>query len=97
MPVVPVGVLTSGIIIPLAQSPNKRTFIRRMTHSRRAGKAANKQIALLSVALVDVWKGVGFATVIYIAGILSIRQEYYEALEMDGGGAFRKFWNIILP
>ncbi|GFZ75654.1 ABC transporter permease [Paenibacillus marchantiophytorum] len=55
------------------------------------------RIALLSVALVDVWKGVGFATVIYIAGILSIPQEYYEALEMDGGGAFRKFWHIILP
>jgi raffinose/stachyose/melibiose transport system permease protein len=57
----------------------------------------NTHIALLSVALVDVWKGVGFATVIYIAGIMSIPQEYYEALQIDGGGSFRKFWNIILP
>ncbi|MBD0383826.1 carbohydrate ABC transporter permease [Paenibacillus sedimenti] len=55
------------------------------------------RIALLSVALVDVWKGVGFATVIYIAGIMSIPQDYYEAIQIDGGGAFRKFWNIILP
>ncbi|MFD1138189.1 sugar ABC transporter permease [Paenibacillus urinalis] len=55
------------------------------------------RIALLSVALVDVWKGVGFATVIYIAGILSIPAEYYEALQIDGGGSFRKFWNIIMP
>ncbi|MFD1956393.1 carbohydrate ABC transporter permease [Paenibacillus thailandensis] len=55
------------------------------------------RIALLSVAFVDVWKGVGFATVIYIAGILSIPSEYYEALQIDGGGSFRKFWNIILP
>ncbi|MCI3920792.1 sugar ABC transporter permease [Paenibacillus sp. TRM 82003] len=53
--------------------------------------------ALLSVALVDVWKGVGFATVIYIAGILSIPSEYYEALQIDGGNAFDKFWNIIVP
>ena len=30
------------------------------------------QIALLSVALVDVWKGVGLATVIYIAGLVSL-------------------------
>lgn len=57
----------------------------------------NKSIALLSVALVDVWKGVGFATVIYIAGILSIPEEYYEALQIDGGHAFHKFWNIIVP
>lgn len=55
------------------------------------------RIALLSVALVDVWKGVGFATVIYIAGIMSIPSDYYEALAIDGGGSFRKFWNIILP
>ncbi len=55
------------------------------------------RLALLSVALVDVWKGVGFATVIYIAGILSIPEDYYEALQIDGGNAFRKFWNIIVP
>jgi raffinose/stachyose/melibiose transport system permease protein len=44
----------------------------------------NTSIALLSVAMVDVWKGVGFATVIYIAGILSIPNEYYEALQSFG-------------
>ena len=37
--------------------------------------------ALLSVALVDVWKGLGLAVVIYIAGITAIPQEYYEAAE----------------
>ncbi|MGF7030761.1 raffinose/stachyose/melibiose transport system permease protein [Paenibacillus mucilaginosus] len=57
----------------------------------------NPDLALISVALVDVWKGVGFATVIYIAGILSIPEEYYEALQIDGGGALHKFWNIIVP
>ncbi|SFT27680.1 carbohydrate ABC transporter permease [Paenibacillus sp. BC26] len=55
------------------------------------------RIALLSVAFVDVWKGVGFATVIYIAGIMSIPEEYYEALQIDGGNSWHKFWNIILP
>ncbi|MNC37173.1 L-arabinose transport system permease protein AraP [compost metagenome] len=57
----------------------------------------NPSIALISVALTDVWKGVGFATVIYIAGILSIPEQYYEALQIDGGNAFHKFRNIILP
>jgi raffinose/stachyose/melibiose transport system permease protein len=54
-------------------------------------------IALLSVAFVDVWKGVGFATVIFIAGIMSIPADYYEALQIDGGNRFNKFWNIIVP
>jgi ABC-type sugar transport systems, permease components len=57
----------------------------------------NTHLALFSVAFVDVWKGVGFATVIYIAGILSIPSEYYEALQIDGGSAWHKFWNIIVP
>lgn len=57
----------------------------------------NPKLALLSVAMVDVWKGVGIATVIYIAGIMSIPQEYYEALQIDGGGSWNKFWNIIVP
>jgi raffinose/stachyose/melibiose transport system permease protein len=57
----------------------------------------NQNTALLSVAVVDVWKGVGLATVIYIAGIMSIPRDYYEAVAVDGGGAWHKFWNITLP
>jgi raffinose/stachyose/melibiose transport system permease protein len=57
----------------------------------------NAHLALFSVALVDVWKGLGVATVIYIAGILSIPQDYYEAVKIDGGSSFDGFWNITLP
>jgi len=46
---------------------------------------------------VDVWKGVGLATVIYIAGIMSIPLEYYEALQVDGGNNWHKFRYITLP
>jgi raffinose/stachyose/melibiose transport system permease protein len=53
--------------------------------------------ALLSVALVDVWKGVGLATLIYIAGILAIPKDFYEAVDVDGGGAWTKFWNVTVP
>jgi raffinose/stachyose/melibiose transport system permease protein len=57
----------------------------------------NTKIALLSIIFVDVWKGVGMATVIYIAGIMSIPQQYHEALMIDGGNSWDKFWHIILP
>jgi raffinose/stachyose/melibiose transport system permease protein len=55
------------------------------------------KFALLSVAMVDVWKGVGLATVIFIAGIVSIPREYFEASAVDGASAFRRFWHIVLP
>jgi len=53
-------------------------------------------IALLSVALVDVWKGVGIALVIFIAGIMSIPEDYFEAARLEGG-AWVKFRHVILP
>ena len=53
--------------------------------------------ALLSVALVDVWKGLGLATVIYIAGIVAIPSEYYEAARSDGAGEWAVFRRLILP
>lgn len=57
----------------------------------------NTKIALLSVALVDVWKGIGIATVIYIAGISAIPGEYYEALKIDGGSSMNAFRYITVP
>jgi raffinose/stachyose/melibiose transport system permease protein len=53
--------------------------------------------ALMSVALVDVWKGVGLATVIYIAGIVSVPREFYEAARVDGASAWATFRHIVLP
>ncbi|MEV6492566.1 sugar ABC transporter permease [Actinoplanes sp. NPDC051633] len=61
------------------------------------GWLTNPSLALFSVALVDVWKGVGLATLIYIAGIVSIPNEYFEAAKMDGASATNRFFHIILP
>jgi raffinose/stachyose/melibiose transport system permease protein len=56
----------------------------------------NPSLALYSVALVDVWKGIGIAMVIFSAGILSIPLEYFDAAKLEGG-AWVKFRHIILP
>src|SRR5512147_757403 len=56
----------------------------------------NPNFALYSVALVDVWKGVGIATVIFIAGIMSIPTDYFEAARLEGG-AWVEFRHVIIP
>ncbi|MBO0982634.1 sugar ABC transporter permease [Rathayibacter sp. SD072] len=61
------------------------------------GWLTDPSLALLSVAAVDVWKGVGIATLIFIAGIVAIPGEYYEAAEMDGASSWKRFRNITLP
>lgn len=53
-------------------------------------------ITLLSVAIVDVWKGVGIALVIFIAGILSIPEECNDAVRLEGG-PWTKFRHVTVP
>nr|WP_156401633.1 sugar ABC transporter permease [Agromyces sp. Soil535] len=61
------------------------------------GWLTDPSLALISVALVDIWKGVGLATLIFMAGIVAIPREYYEAAKVDGAGGWRNFWSITVP
>jgi raffinose/stachyose/melibiose transport system permease protein len=56
----------------------------------------NPDMALYSVVIVDVWKGLGLAMVIFIAGILSIPVDYFEAAKLEGG-TWVAFRHVILP
>lgn len=53
-------------------------------------------IALYSVVIVDIWKGVGIAMVLFMAGIQSIPLEYFDAARLEGG-VWVKFRHVILP
>lgn len=53
-------------------------------------------LALYSVVLVDIWQGLGIATVILIAGIQAIPLEYFEAARLEGG-TWVEFRYVILP
>ena len=57
----------------------------------------NSNIALYSVIFADVWKDIGVAVIIYLAGIRAISKNYYEAAAMDGAGKWKQFWHITLP
>ncbi len=56
----------------------------------------NPRLALLSVAAVDIWKGVGIAMVIFIGGIMSIPLDYFDTARLEGG-SWVKFRYVILP
>jgi raffinose/stachyose/melibiose transport system permease protein len=61
------------------------------------GWLTDPRLALTSVALIDVWKGVGLATVIFIAGIAAIPNDYYEAARIDGATRWQNFLYVTLP
>ncbi|MFT8321065.1 MAG: sugar ABC transporter permease [Bacillus sp. (in: firmicutes)] len=53
--------------------------------------------SLLSLVIVAVWKGIGFNTLIFIAGLQSIPKDMYEAAAMDEANKFRTFIKLTLP
>ncbi len=61
------------------------------------GWLTNPDLALFSIIGIDVWKGLGLATLIYIAGITAIPTEYFEAARVDGANSWNVFRSVILP
>jgi raffinose/stachyose/melibiose transport system permease protein len=55
------------------------------------------QLALWSVVGVIVWQFAGYSMVIFLAGLQSIPAEIYEAVNLDGAGAIRRFWSVVRP
>lgn len=49
------------------------------------------------VVFANVWKEMGWNSIIYIAAISGIDPALYEAAELDGAGRFRKMWHVTLP
>ncbi|MBD7914452.1 sugar ABC transporter permease [Clostridium sp. Sa3CUN1] len=49
------------------------------------------------VGAANVWKEVGWGSIIYLSAITAINPDLYEAAEIDGAGRLQKMWNITLP
>ena len=54
-------------------------------------------LALWSVMLVTIWKGLGYYMVIYLAGLQGIPVDLYEAAAIDGSDGWQKHWDITIP
>ena len=49
------------------------------------------------IIITDVWKGFGFGTIIYLAAILAINPNLYEAATIDGANRFQRIMRITIP
>jgi putative aldouronate transport system permease protein len=49
------------------------------------------------IILSDIWKGVGWGAIIYLAAIAGVDPQLYEAAKMDGANRFRQMWHVTLP
>ena len=61
------------------------------------GWLLDEKWAMPAIVLVSVWKDMGFFGLILLSGMVGINRTYYEAAEIDGAGAWTRFWKITLP
>ncbi len=54
-------------------------------------------LALWVCIFVNIWRGLPFFIITILAGLVSIPQHLYEAADIDGASAWKKFWNITVP
>lgn len=58
---------------------------------------SSKQYWPYILTIVNIWKGVGFLSVVYLASIISIDPEYYEAATLDGASKWQQIRAITVP
>ena len=63
----------------------------------KIGWLTDTKWALFSVVLVTIWKGIGYYMIIYLAALMSVPKELYEACEIDGANFLTKHLTVTIP
>ncbi|HEY0258679.1 MAG TPA: sugar ABC transporter permease [Lacisediminihabitans sp.] len=80
---------TSGAVNDLLQHIGLGAF--------KADWLSNPKIAIWSLMVIISWKYIGFAVILFLAGLQSISEDLFDAAAIDGAGYWQIQWRITLP
>lgn len=63
----------------------------------KVGWLTDPNIAMISIAVMATWKNVGLYIVLFLVGLQTVPQHYYEAADLEGASRLQKFFKITLP
>lgn len=72
-------------------------YILTLFHLEPIGWLVDTRWALVSVAIVTIWKGIGYYMMIYLAALMSVPQDLYEACDIDGANFLTKHLTVTIP
>ena len=50
-----------------------------------------------TLVITNIWKGIGWGSIVYLAALGGINEELYDAARVDGCGRFKRIWHVTLP
>lgn len=58
---------------------------------------SSSSTSLVSIAIVGIWKSLGYNMLLFLSGLQGISTTYYEASELDGANKLQQFWYVTVP
>ncbi len=55
------------------------------------------RLVIPALITIGIWRGLGYNLVLFLAGLVNIPGEFYEAARIDGANSWQMFWKITLP
>ena len=97
-----IPVVVSIVVVAIAfkwlyQPEGLLNYFLGLVHIKPVNWLTNPNIAMLSVALVTIFKGIGYYMMIYLSALMSVSKELYEACDIDGAGFFKKHLTVTIP
>ena len=91
-------VVVSGLLVTLLSTDNGLINIIREAFGKESIMFLGDPRYFRQVLVVsDIWKGIGWGSIVYLAAISGVDQEMYEAEYIDGANRWRRIWHITLP
>ncbi|MBQ8848433.1 MAG: sugar ABC transporter permease [Candidatus Gastranaerophilales bacterium] len=97
LPVV-ISIVVVAIAFKWLYAPNGllNFFLEKLNISQ-IGWLSDPKVSMISVALVTIFKGVGYYMMIYLSALMGVPKELYEAAEVDGAVGFKKHMLVTIP
>lgn len=92
-------IVINGILFALFNTTSGAIpgVMKALGYTGQIGNIMNQKETFLWVIIVShVWKNAGMGTIVYLAAIVGIDQQLYEAAAIDGAGRLRQIWHITL-
>ena len=94
--VVPLTLAWVPLLVP-GKSGALNWFLNTLFHIPPQNWLGSSKLAIPTVAIFEFWRGFGLWTIIFLGGLFSIPEDYYEAAKIDGANGIQIFIHITIP